>query len=201
MLYMLPGIIIAISFHEFAHAWVSDKLGDPTPRAQGRVTISPFAHIDPIGLIMLLFLGFGFGRPVQVDPKYYKNRRRGELLVSLAGVAMNFLLATVLTVLFNVLLRNNVLSYTNPLLTILQYTILINITLCVFNLIPIPPLDGYKVVKQVFLGGKTLNFMWTLERYGFFILLAFLFLNRYFGWIQQLASLAWRLIDLLVGWI
>ena len=83
---MLPGIIIGLSFHEFAHAWVSDKLGDPTPRRQGRVTINPLAHIDWMGFLALLLVGFGWGKPVQIDPGYYKHRRRDEFLVGIAGV-------------------------------------------------------------------------------------------------------------------
>ena len=94
-LLMLPGIIIGLSFHEFAHAWMSDKLGDPTPRRQGRVTINPMAHIDPIGFLALLLVGFGWGKPVQIDPGYYKHRRRDEFLVGIAGVTMNLLIAVI----------------------------------------------------------------------------------------------------------
>ena len=93
MLVSLPGIIIGLSFHEFGHAFVSSKLGDPTPRMQGRVTLNPLAHIDPFGFLALVFCGFGWGIPVQIDPRYYKHPRRDELLVSVAGVTMNLLLA------------------------------------------------------------------------------------------------------------
>ena len=94
-LLMLPGIIMALSFHEFAHAWVSDKLGDPTPRRQGRVTLNPLAHIDWIGFLTLVLVGFGWGKPVQIDPSYYKNRRRDEFFVAIAGVTMNLILAVI----------------------------------------------------------------------------------------------------------
>ena len=90
---MLPGIIIGLAFHEFAHAAVAFKLGDPTPKMQGRVTINPLAHIDPVGLAALLFAGFGWGVPVQINPSNFKKRRRDELLVSLAGVTMNLVIA------------------------------------------------------------------------------------------------------------
>ena len=89
-LLLLPAIIIGLSVHEFAHAFVSDRLGDPLPRAQGRVTLNPLRHIDPIGFVMLLLCGFGWGVPVQIDPRYYKKRRRDEALVAVAGVTMNF---------------------------------------------------------------------------------------------------------------
>ena len=92
-LMMLPGIIIGLAFHEFAHAAVAFKLGDPTPKMQGRVTINPLAHIDPVGLAALLFAGFGWGVPVQINPSNFKKRRRDELLVSLAGVTMNLVIA------------------------------------------------------------------------------------------------------------
>ena len=95
---MLPGIVIGLSFHEFAHAWMSDKLGDPTPRRQGRLTLNPIAHIDWIGFLMLLIAGFGWGQPVQIDPSYYKNRRRDEFLVGIAGVTMNLILAVIFSI-------------------------------------------------------------------------------------------------------
>ena len=101
MLISIPGIIIGLSFHEFAHGAVSYALGDPTPKLQGRLTINPMAHMDPFGFLALMFAGFGWGVPVQIDPRYYKHRRRDEMLVALAGVTMNLLLA----VLFSFILR------------------------------------------------------------------------------------------------
>ena len=93
----LPGIILGLSLHEFAHAWMSDRLGDPTPKRQGRLTINPLAHIDWIGFIALLFVGFGWGKPVMIDPGYYKNRRLGEFLTGIAGVTMNLIIAVILS--------------------------------------------------------------------------------------------------------
>ena len=94
----LPGIILGLSFHEFAHAWMSNKLGDPTPKRQGRLTINPLAHIDWIGFLCLLLVGFGWGKPVEIDPRYYKHRRRDEFLVAIAGVTMNLILAIVFSI-------------------------------------------------------------------------------------------------------
>ena len=127
---MLPGIIIGLSFHEFAHAWVSDKLGDPTPRRQGRVTINPLAHIDWIGFLALLLVGFGWGKPVQIDPGYYKNRRRDEFLVSIAGVTMNLILA----VFFSIPARAMVKAFSGAMASDLVYNIyLILYPSCSYN--------------------------------------------------------------------
>ncbi|MBR2674588.1 MAG: site-2 protease family protein [Mogibacterium sp.] len=152
---MLPGIVVGLSFHEFAHAWVSDRLGDPTPRRQGRLTLNPLAHIDWLGFAALLLVGFGWGKPVQINPAYYKNRRRDEFLVGIAGITMNLILA----VLFSIpvrLLRNIYLSSSifavviENLFLILMYAVMINLVLMVFNLIPCPPLDGWGIITQIF---------------------------------------------------
>ena len=154
-LLMLPAIIVGLSLHEFGHAIVSDRLGDPTPRSQGRVTINPISHVDPMGLLCLIFAGFGWGIPVQVNPNYYKHRRRDEALVAVAGVTMNFLIALVSAL----VLRFVVSAGTNGFLfstvggvvtDILQYMISINIVLMVFNLLPVPPLDGFNILTQIF---------------------------------------------------
>ena len=176
----LPGIIIGLSFHEFAHAWVSDKLGDPTPRRQGRVTINPLAHIDWIGFLALLLVGFGWGKPVQIDPGYYKNRRRDEFLVAIAGVTMNFLLA----ILFSLPARAMVKAFSGVaasdliynIYLILFYTVSINLVLMIFNLIPCPPLDGWGIITQIF---KLDRYSWWYKVYqrGTWILLALILLN------------------------
>ena len=151
---MLPGIIIGLSFHEFAHAWVSDRLGDPTPRRQGRVTINPLAHIDWIGFIMLLLVGFGWGKPVQIDPSYYKNRRRDEFLVGIAGVTMNLILAVLFSLPAKAMIKAfsgvAVSDLIHSIYLILFYTVMINLVLMIFNLIPCPPLDGWGIVTQIF---------------------------------------------------
>ena len=97
-LLLLPGIVLGLSMHEYAHAKVAYKLGDPTPKMQGRVTANPMAHIDPLGFAALIFVGFGWGVPVQINPANFKKRRRDELLVSVAGVAMNLVIAVVFAV-------------------------------------------------------------------------------------------------------
>ena len=154
-LLMMPAIITGLSLHEFGHAFVADRLGDPTPRAQGRVTINPMSHIDPMGLLCLIFAGFGWGIPVQINPDYYKNRRRDEALTAVAGVTMNLCIAVVSTIITKILITvaPGAFLYSTVgevIVEILQYMIWINLVLMVFNLIPVPPLDGFNIITQIF---------------------------------------------------
>lgn len=157
LLLTIPGVLIAITFHEFAHAFVADKLGDDTPRAQGRLTLNPLAHFDPFGTIMLLFAGFGWGRPVQVNPRNYNrtmSMEKADAIVSIAGPAMNFLLAILFTIIYCVIIKFAPISFTmsqigSIIAMIILYTISINVGLGIFNLIPLPPLDGSKVIKPI----------------------------------------------------
>ena len=179
-LIMLPAIVIGISFHEFAHGFVSYKLGDPTPKLQGRVTLNPAAHIDPIGFICLLFAGFGWGNPVQIDPRYYKHRRRDEFLVAIAGVVMNFLLAVVFTIILRFIVHGSSAFYTSTMgsviIEMIQYCILINLVLMIFNLIPVPPLDGFGILTQIF---NLEKYSWypVVYQNGMYILLALILFN------------------------
>jgi len=176
ILLILPGILIGLSFHEFAHALAADKMGDNTPRSMGRLTLDPFAHFDMMGLGMLLLLGFGYGKPVQVNPARFKNRFVGELVVALAGVVMNFVLAFLFTLLYLALIfQFGVTDY--YVTTIVVNIISINIVLMVFNLLPLPPLDGYRVVKRLLIGNVNPTFFWKVEQYGFFIVLILLATN------------------------
>ena len=166
LLLSIPGILIAITFHEFAHAYAADKLGDDTPRSQGRLTLNPLGHLDPIGTVMLLFARVGWGKPVEVNPRNYDRRfsmDKADAIVSIAGPLMNFFLAIVFTIIFFIIVKianipiayiNGELVYTANLSTVMKTIvnmilsiISINIGLGVFNLIPLPPLDGSKVIK------------------------------------------------------
>lgn len=169
MVLMIPAIVLGLTCHEFAHGWTADRLGDHTARSQGRLTLNPVAHIDPIGLIMLFIAGFGWARPVPVNPFNLRgDRNQGMMLVSLAGPATNMLLA----VLGAFALRSvaGAIPYGER---IIVYIIYINIVLAVFNLLPIPPLDGSKILAGLWPGSQRLLFQ--LESYGTIILLLLLF--------------------------
>ena len=175
-LMVIPGVIVGISFHEFAHGWAALKMGDPTAKFQGRLTVNPAAHIDPVGLVALMFCGFGWGRPVEVNPGNFKNRRKGEIVVSLAGVVMNLIIAVVTGFIIKFILMAGGGSFAasqlgDIIVTILVYVIQINLVLMIFNLIPVPPLDGFTVITEIF-NLRFTNLYYTMVRYGYFILLA-----------------------------
>lgn len=157
----IPGILIAITFHEFAHAFAADKLGDDTPRRQGRLNLNPFKHLDLFGTIMLVFAGFGWGKPVEIDPRNFNRNMslsKAEAIVSAAGPLMNFILAILFEIVLCLIIKlapgiemaNGMLLVSNQAVGIavevVQSIISINIGLGIFNLIPFPPLDGSKIL-------------------------------------------------------
>lgn len=152
----LPGVIVAITFHEFAHAWMADRLGDDTPRNQGRLNLNPISHLDPFGFAMLIFAHFGWGKPVQINPRNF-NRKRSmsaqEAMVAIAGPVMNIIIAIILTIIMFCLQKFVptflVLNKVGFILgVIIEMAIIVNIGLGVFNLVPLPPLDGSKVLMH-----------------------------------------------------
>ena len=156
LLLTLPGVIIAITFHEFAHAYVADKLGDDTPRRQGRITLNPLAHIDPVGFFMLIFVHFGWGKPVEINPTNFNRKRsmaKQEMLVALAGPLMNIIIALILTIILfaiNTFAPSFTITMTGLIISlVLQMAISVNIGLGIFNLIPLPPLDGSKIFINI----------------------------------------------------
>ena len=173
LLYTIPGVLIAITFHEFAHAIVADKLGDDTPRMEGRISLNPLAHIDPVGFIMLLFAGFGWGKPVHVNPRNYNrdiSMDKADSIVSIAGPATNFILAIIFTVIYYIVYKTVGIANTTIqiIMRMLLSIISINIGLGVFNLIPLPPLDGSKVIKP-FLPENSREFLENNERIFYII--------------------------------
>jgi len=172
LLYRLPAVLVALSFHEWGHAYAAYRLGDPTARNLGRMTVNPFAHIDPIGFVMMILVRFGWAKPVPVNPRNFKKFRRDDAIVSLAGITMNFILALAALIAIYVFALAEV---TNPILAnILFYFLSINLSLMVFNLLPIPPLDGSHVAESLLIrktGPKPFLF---LSRYGSIILLVLL---------------------------
>lgn len=187
-LLFLPGIIIGITFHEAAHGYVSHWLGDPTPKNQDRLSLNPLSHIDPMGFIALLLVGFGWGKPVMIDPRYYKNPKRDELLVSLAGVTTNLIIAIIFAVI-QILLIEAGIAYSlgstwNMLNLMIQYVVFVNLVLMCFNLLPIPPLDGFSVITQLF-DLRRYDWYYKLYSNGFFILMALVFIGALDGFLDK----------------
>lgn len=174
LLFLLPAILIALTVHEFAHAYTSNMFGDPTPRLQGRLTLNPLAHLDPMGLVCLVLFGFGWGRPVQINPRYYKNPKRDRILVSLAGPASNLIIVILVALLMKFLLP--VVPY-EAFWKIMQYMVMINAVLCIFNLLPIPPLDGSKILLEVLPLRNKYELYYRVQRYSTIILLVLIYTN------------------------
>lgn len=165
------ALVIAISIHEFSHAAMAFYLGDPTAKYEGRLTLNPLAHLDLWGTLLLLFVGFGWGKPVPFNPYNLKNQRYGPAMISIAGPASNF----VMVVLFSLILKYVYpllgLGPENALFRFFYVIILLNAILMVFNIIPIPPLDGSKLLFAI-LPASAESIKEFLQRYGFFILIA-----------------------------
>ena len=209
LLISVPVTLAALTVHECAHGWVSSKLGDPTPRIQGRMTLNPLAHLDIMGTILMILTGFGWAKPVQVNPMYYKDRKKGMALVALAGPLSNLILAFGAVILQGVIallaywlnLAGGVTSFLNY---ILQFFAIRNLCFAVFNIIPIPPLDGAKVLGM-FLPNRAYYTMLQYERY-FMIVIMVLSLtgafsvvigtgvNFFYGWMAKLVNTVIRIL-------
>ena len=154
LLVSIPGVLIAITFHEYAHGFVAYKLGDNTAKAEGRLSLNPLAHLDPVGTLLLLFAGFGWGKPVHVNPSNYTRKismEKGEALVSIAGPLTNIILAFVFAIIYFAIYKFATASFLSStvgyvILLLLSAAISINVGLGIFNLIPLPPLDGSKII-------------------------------------------------------
>ena len=185
------ALVVGLTFHEFSHAAVADSLGDHRPRAMGRLTLNPLPHIDPLGAIMLVVAGFGWAKPVMINPVALRNGRTGLAMVAAAGPIANVVVAVLAAVLFRVLDLAGVGATT--VMTIIAWVVLLNMTLAVFNLLPIPPLDGYNVALA-FLPPRQALFLSRYGQYGVFILLGLVLLNYIgspidpLGWILNIAS-------------
>ena len=171
----LPGVIIAITFHEYAHAWMADKLGDDTPKMQGRLTLNPLAHIDIWGFVMLIFAHFGWGKPVEINPRNFrrdKDMSAQEAMVAIAGPTMNILLAIIFMIIMCIIYKFAAAFILTTvgyiIIIILQMTVVVNVGLGIFNLIPLPPLDGSKVLMH-FLPYDAKN--WFIERQNIFYII------------------------------
>ena len=201
-LYTLPALLLSLSIHEYAHAWVAYKLGDISQKIRGRLTLNPLAHIDPIGFIAIVLVGVGWGKPVTVDDRNFKDSRKGMMLTSLAGPASNLLLAILVTIILKLLMvfgvMNTIINSNtgNIILNMLLYVIQFNIVFGIFNLIPLPPLDGSKVLAY-FLPQRARGFMYTLERYSFIIIMIIYFTNL----TSYIIAPGYNLVLKLINWI
>ena len=181
-LYFLPALLISLSIHEFAHSFIAYKLGDKSQKALGRMTLNPLAHIDLWGFVCIALFGFGWGKPVIVDDRNFKNRSRDNMLVALAGPMSNILLSIVFTIILKILMVIGVVDLAvsttsgNVLTNMLVLSIQFNVIFGIFNMLPIPPFDGSKVLFY-FLPGKYKEIMYILERYSFIIILILVFTN------------------------
>ncbi|GHV44132.1 peptidase M50 [Synergistales bacterium] len=166
----LPAVFWAITFHEFCHGWVAKLLGDPTADRAGRLTLNPAAHFDLWGTLLLLFAGFGWAKPVPINTRYFRNYKRDIILVSLAGVAGNILTAFVCVLIWHIAAKSIFSVAGVSGLTALRKMIFINMGLASFNLIPIPPLDGSKILSA-FIPYRWSGYYFWLERYGMIVLI------------------------------
>jgi len=170
------AVIVGITFHEFSHAAVATLQGDQTARSQGRLTLNPLSHLDPLGSIALVLAGFGWGRPVPFSPMHLRSRRWGAALVGLAGPAANFVLALVSVIALRLLYSNALGGFQVDFrVRLLEMLVLLNVVLGVFNLLPIPPLDGSRLLS-IFLPPSRQNIVYFLDQYGIFLLLGILIL-------------------------
>jgi len=174
MIFRIPALLIALTIHEYAHARVAVWLGDDTPKVMGRLTLNPIAHLDPFGLIMLWLFKFGWAKPVPINPNNFKNWRKGSILVSLAGPGANIIMAFLAAIIYGILAKFQLMS--GNVDTVLKFTYSYNIIFAIFNLIPLPPLDGSKVLINL-LPGHQAEMLEKIEPYAPFILLGLVYLN------------------------
>jgi len=171
---LIPVLLFALVFHEFSHGWVANKLGDPTAKNQGRLTLNPLAHLDPFGSLMILFVGFGWAKPVPVDSRYLANPRKDMMKIAFAGPASNLLLALIGGIIIR--LTGYVDTFTSMLILFTQ----INISLAVFNMIPIPPLDGSQIFSGIMIQ-RNPQLVMQLQMYGPQILMGLILFGMFSG--------------------
>src|SRR3989304_4791199 len=169
---LLLSLLIGITVHEFSHAWMANRLGDPTPRMMKRLSLNPLRHLDPFGTIFLLLVGFGWGKPVPYNPEYLRHGKKDEVKIALAGPISNFILAIIFALPYRLSLYLHLDLSANPLFIITAVITEINIILAVFNLLPIPPLDGSKIIFLFI--SEDLRFQF--ERIGPLILMGLIFI-------------------------
>ncbi len=188
IIFTLAAVTISLTIHEYSHGLISTAQGDDTPRRSGRLTLNPLAHIDPVGFLSLMILKFGWAKPVPISSRNYKNPRLGIILTSLAGPVSNLLLAF-----FSILSMYIFKIQSDGMQVFLAELVFLNVGLAVFNLIPIPPLDGSKIFGEIF-GGRVSEFIYRIDRKGMIILLILL-------WIPPVSSLLSNAIWEIAFWM
>ena len=204
-------LLLAISAHEAAHAWMSYKFGDDTARLLGRITLNPVAHTDPIGTLLIPIISFvlgamgggripliGWGKPTPVNPLRWRNKDVANVMVSLAGILANLLIAIIAFAIFRFLLTSGLIlsiseSMREPVILFLENLLVMNISLAVFNLLPFPPLDGSKVL-ETFLPASAQPILEMLEQYGYFILIILIYVGFFNAIISPILRIVYRLL-------
>jgi Zn-dependent protease len=170
---LIPALVFSLSFHEFAHAWMAYRLGDSTAARMGRLTLNPISHLDPVGSIALLLMGFGWAKPVPVDARYLQNPKEDMVKVAAAGPISNIILAIIAALALRILFSTGLI--TNSIKTFFIIFMQINITLAVFNLLPVSPLDGSQILSPFLEKKFGSDIVWKMQLYGprilFFIIL------------------------------
>jgi len=194
-LLLAPPILLAITFHEYAHGWMAMKFGDPTAKMMGRLTLNPLVHLDPIGTLMLFLVHFGWAKPVPVDPRYFSDPKRQMLWVALAGPVANMILAFFSGILIIGFSSSNFMFSSNTAIigNMLVYSLQINLALAVFNMLPIPPLDGSKILRGL-LPYEYEHIAVQMEQYGPWVLMSIILFGMMTG-----VSLFWIFIGPFVG--
>ena len=185
---LIPVLLFALVFHEFSHGWVANKLGDPTAKNQGRLTLNPLAHLDPFGSLMILFVGFGWAKPVPINFNALRSGKSGMIWVALAGPGANLLMAIGWLIIMIIAINMNI----PVLIEMGRVGILVNCVLAVFNLLPIPPLDGSRVISALL--PNRLSYQYNqLEQYGLYILLGLMFLGGFYYLVRPV-------VEFLLSW-
>lgn len=200
MIQMAVIVLISLTFHEFSHGWVSSKLGDPTPRATGRLSLNPISHLEPIGALLMVLTGFGWAKPVQINPRYYKNPKKGMALTAAAGPIANVLLAFVGLIVYTIIfiLYIKLRLFTNSIESIGSFFVRfasINLSFALFNIIPIPPLDGSRVLG-LFLPSKIYFRIQQYERYSFILIIILSYLGVFE---EMIGNGVWYLMSMMVN--
>lgn len=194
IIYSLPAIIVAFTLHEYMHAYVADKLGDPTPRMNGRLTLNPIVHVDFVGLLMIILMGFGWAKPVMINPNNFKNRKKGKVLCAVSGPFTNLAIAFVFYGI--IYFTQTQLMGKDILLSILTPFFTINIMLFAFNMLPIPPLDGFSLL-EIFIPLSKYNLLAKIRRFGMmalFLLAIVGVLRYYINFVYSIVEFVFRYI-------